>query len=678
MQLFSVFQVLLLVFVVGVQSATSDESIQLSEAFGGSGGVAFSDIEVIEFEQAASTITIGAKERITSVTLRMVTPPELVFSHGGSRGTDHTLTLEEGEYVTSMEVHWGKKLLSKRIFYLKFGTSKNHTIAGGTPTEDKSTITAPEGFQLSGFFGRAENEIDQIGAIWTRRSAKTKALTDSMGSAWYGNRIRNWVGPAIGAASDSACYRKRELYGSGKSCPLGYSGNGVSCLAQCPIAYPVDCFEECLPQNDDCMGEVLQKTASVVAAVFNTVTAGIFGAMFSSYKNAKKSFLCAANIIGVVKSLIYYLRFQRTTAPQGTVEEMLAIAYQSNVVIFDMPIAVANCMGLEASKTMKYANVVYIVVENIVKQVIVNGDQIFSSAANVIALLTNASAINDNTDESTVEELQDLLDSNTTCGYQLKNLTDHVIASVHEIRNNTPDISVNDIRYKISRSSLVLKDIPTATNNCMNELLKNKSVASAFETRDLIRKTFGVIVDQLVERNSTDMGQDVAEDDYTLEAANMALVVLGGMDPTGIVWMLSQFVQPTCGPTAFVGEIDDGSLRDALGLKTMDEAFKGSYGTWSKEGDGMMELIFESTDTKDVTVVIHSGGEVYTKVKVPAGSTVRWKEKILKLQDKAMYLDRWRPSVVGVPLSAGGSLVLWIPRAYDGGHLSMHVRVNTS
>ncbi|ETI48096.1 hypothetical protein F441_07816 [Phytophthora nicotianae CJ01A1] len=678
MQLFAVLQTLLLLFVVAVHGATSDEDIQLSEAFGGSGGVAFSDINLVQFGQTAHTITINAKERITAVILRVATPTEKIFSHGGCSGTDSTLTLEEGEYVNSMEIHWGKKLLSTRISYLKFSTNKNRWVAGGTETADQSKITAPEGFQLSGFFGRAEGEVHQLGVIWTRINATTKALTDVMGSAWYGDRIRNWVGPTIGDAADSACYRKRVLYGSEKSCPLGYSANGISCLAQCPIAYPVDCYEECIPQNDDCSGEILQKTASVVSAVFNSVTAGIFGLVFTSFKKAKQNFLCAANIIGVMKSLIYYLRFQRTTAPEGTVEEMLAIAYQSNVVIFDLPIAVANCLGIDVSMKTIIANIVYTVVENIVKQIVVNGDQIFSSAANVLALLSNATIIQTTTDESTVEELQDLLDSNTTCGYQLKNLTDHVIATVRAIRTKTPDATVNDIRIQISQTPIVLRDIPTATNNCMRELLKNKSTEAAFETRDLIRRTFGVIVDQLVETNSTDMGQSLAEDDYTLDATNLALVVLGGMDPTGIAWMLSQFIQPTCGPTAFVGEIDDGNLHDALGLKTMDEAFKGSYGTWTKEGDGKMRIYFESTDTKDVTVVIHSGGEVYTKVKVPEGGTVKWTEKLSKLQDKAMYLDRWRPSAVGVPISAGGSLVLWIPRAYDSGHLTMHVRINAS
>eukprot|EP00644_Phytophthora_capsici_P010495 jgi/Phyca11/507814/fgenesh2_kg.PHYCAscaffold_30_\ len=187
-----------------------------------------------------------------------------------------------------------------------------------------------------------------------------------------------------------------------------------------------------------------------------------------------------------------------------------------------------------------------------------------------------------------------------------------------------------------------------------------------------------VIIDQLVDTATTDMGKDVAENDQMLEIANFGLVVLGGLDPTGVVYMASQFVQPICGPTGFLGEIDDGNLYDALGMWTVDEAFVGSYGTWSKKGDGVVRIIFESTDKEDVTVVVHSGGDDYAEVDVGAGDTVTWESTVPELQDKTLYLDRWRPGLFGLPGSGGGSLLLWIPRAADGGHLTLHARINVS
>ncbi|KAJ8525261.1 hypothetical protein ON010_g15855 [Phytophthora cinnamomi] len=115
----------------------------------------------------------------------------------------------------------------------------------------------------------------------------------------------------------------------------------------------------------------------------------------------------------------------------------------------------------------------------------------------------------------------------------------------------------------------------------------------------------------------------------------MGLVVLSTIDPTGIAYMASQFVQPICGPTAYL-------------------AFIGSYGTWTKKGDGVVHLNFESVDDEDVTVVIHSGGDKYAEVDVAAGAAVTWEATIPELQDKTLYLDRWRPGIMGIPGSGGG------------------------
>ncbi|KUF96805.1 hypothetical protein AM588_10007736 [Phytophthora nicotianae] len=489
-----------------------------------------------------------------------------------------------------------------------------------------------------------------------------------MGSEWYGKKIRNWVGPTVGDALDSACYRKSEPFSSSQLCPLGYNKTDTNCIAQCPLSYPIKCGLECIPQNDNCILEILQKTASVVSVVFNTATVGVFGEVKAAYKKAHQTYMCAASIIGVLKSLIYYLRFQQTTAPQGSVEELLAVAYQTDVVVVDLPIAVCTCLGLPVSFSARVTGVVIAVVENIVKQAIVNGTRFY---------LLRLTALN-SPDESTLVEIQDFLDSNTTCGFQLKSLTDRISTAIESIRNVTPSATSEDIRVTISRSSLVLTDVASVTNNCMGEILGNKTTEASFQTRDLLRKTMGIIIDQLIETNATDMGVSVAKDEATLESANLGLVVLSGLDPTGILWMVSQFVQPTCGPTSFIGEIDDGTLFDALGLTTVDEAFEGSYGAWTKEGDGMVNILFKSIDTKDVNVVIHSGGSKYAEVKVASGETVTWNASIAELQDKTLYLDRWRPNFIGIPGSGGGSLVLWVPRSSKGGHLALNVRINAS
>ncbi|KAE9031337.1 hypothetical protein PR003_g9782 [Phytophthora rubi] len=356
---------------------------------------------------------------------------------------------------------------------------------------------------------------------------------------------------------------------------------------------------------------------------------------------------------------------------------MLVVAYQTDVVVYDLPVAVCVCLGLPVPKNAKFAATVLVIVEGIVKQAITNGEEIVSTGENVLKLLTGTGALN-GTSDSTVDDLQDLIGKNSSCGYELKRLTDHVVRAVNDARNSTPDASADDVRVSVYKSSIVMNDIPTVTNLCMGELLDNKTLTAAFETRDMLRKTFGVIVDQLIDTGTTDMGKNVAKDDYMLKVANMGLVVLSTIDPTGIAYMASQFVQPICGPTAYLGEIDDGRLSDALGLKTVDEAFIGSYGTWTKKGNGVVHLIFESVDIYDVKVVVHSGGDKYAEVKVGACETVTWDATVPELQDKTLYLDRWRPGLLELPGSGGGSLLLWVPRSSEGGHLEMHVRINPS
>ncbi|ETI48099.1 hypothetical protein F443_07828 [Phytophthora nicotianae P1569] len=656
--------------------ASADEDIVLSPVHGGPHGVAFSDVKGIVLGQTLSSVTLRGAKRVDAVTLQVATPAEQTWTHGGKGGKEVTLALGPGEYINSVEFHWDKKDGHTRVFYLSFGTSAGNSVSVGTKTANTATETAPKGFQLSGLHGRAEDEVDQLGCIWTRIDAKPALLTDVMDTAWFGDIIRNWVGPTIGVAKDSACYRKYKPFDSKKMCPVGYGNDDDDCIAQCPMAYPVRCGLECIPQNDDCALAILSKISAVAAVAFNAATAGIFTSVKTLYKGAKLLYMCAANVINVIKQLIYYFRYVQTTAPQGDTEHMLTASYQSNIVLVDLPIAIYACLGMPAPKKLVFAGYVVTIVENIVKQVIVNGDEIISSAKNVVDLLKNSSAVNNSA--SSVTELEDFIAANTSCGYELKQLTDRVLVTVNDIRNKTPNAAVNDVRVAVSKSSLVTNDIPSVTNDCMKELLKSKTKQAAFETRDLLRKTMEVIIDQLVETATTDMGKNVAENEQMLEIANFGLVVLGGLDPTGVVYMASQFVQPICGPTGFIGEIDDGNLYDALGMWTMDEAFEGSYGTWSKKGDGVVRIIFESTDKEDVTVVIHSGGDDYAKVDVGAGDTVTWESTIPELQDKTLYLDRWRPGLFGLPGSGGGSLLLWVPRAADGGHLTLHARINVS
>ncbi|KAE9337400.1 hypothetical protein PF008_g12557 [Phytophthora fragariae] len=161
------------------RNPTTQDSVQLSESFGGPHGTDFSDEASATSGQAVASVTILAGERVDGVPLDISAPKAATFHHGGTGGTKNTLTLAKDELITSMEVHWGKKNGRTRVFYLSFGTSAGNSVSGGTQTEDKNSVTAPEGFQLGGFFGRDGDEIDSIGAIWTSIELVTAAPTEA-------------------------------------------------------------------------------------------------------------------------------------------------------------------------------------------------------------------------------------------------------------------------------------------------------------------------------------------------------------------------------------------------------------------------------------------------------------------------------------------------------------------
>ncbi|KAG2776340.1 hypothetical protein PC116_g20399 [Phytophthora cactorum] len=127
-----------------------------------------------------------------------------------------------------------------------------------------------------------------------------------------------------------------------------------------------------------------------------------------------------------------------------------------------------------------------------------------------------------------------------------------------------------------------------------------------------------------------------------------------------------------------MGEIDDGDEAATLGLNTIDKAFNGSTSSWKRVGDGAVIINLSSSDTKEVKVNIHSGGEKIDEVLVSAGGIASWRANTTTLGGKTLYLDRWRSNILGLPGTGGGSLELWVPNASKGSHLELNVKLNVS
>jgi endonuclease/exonuclease/phosphatase family metal-dependent hydrolase len=144
--------------------STESSPFRLSDLLGGPHGQAFNDVGVLPAQAAVSRVVIRAGARVDRI--ETVLSSGFVMSHGGSGGTESSLTLGSNEYLSSMSVCSGQRDGHTRIFHVRFTTTAGRTLSGGTTTGSCATYSAPAGWQIAGFHGRAGDEVDRLGAVF--------------------------------------------------------------------------------------------------------------------------------------------------------------------------------------------------------------------------------------------------------------------------------------------------------------------------------------------------------------------------------------------------------------------------------------------------------------------------------------------------------------------------------
>ncbi|KAG1693017.1 hypothetical protein DVH05_024053 [Phytophthora capsici] len=137
--------------------------------FGTADGSPFTIRDAVEPGEKVRGVTIRTGERVDGVGIihqNLLGNPETLYNDREPDAPRQTLWLGSGEYFKTIEAHTGEKDGHKSIFFIKLTTNLGNSISGGTPTSDIGTETAEEGYQLGGFVGGMENEIESIGAIW--------------------------------------------------------------------------------------------------------------------------------------------------------------------------------------------------------------------------------------------------------------------------------------------------------------------------------------------------------------------------------------------------------------------------------------------------------------------------------------------------------------------------------
>ncbi|GHE01269.1 jacalin-like lectin [Streptomyces alanosinicus] len=145
-------------------SYTVSPKLRASDFLGGPHGTAFNDADDLPAALAPRTLTLRGDARLDAVSLTH--DDGTVLTHGGSGGTAASLTLATGEHLTSVKLTEGQKDGRTRIFSAAFATDRGRSLSAGTATSDAATFTAPSGWQIVGFTGRAGDEIDKLGVLY--------------------------------------------------------------------------------------------------------------------------------------------------------------------------------------------------------------------------------------------------------------------------------------------------------------------------------------------------------------------------------------------------------------------------------------------------------------------------------------------------------------------------------
>ncbi|HET9653866.1 MAG TPA: RICIN domain-containing protein [Kineosporiaceae bacterium] len=178
-------------------SWSTNPAFQFSEQFGGPHGDYYNDINSVGDGAQPTAISMRSGSRVDQVGITL--PGGTTLTHGGTGGTYASLSLAGNEYVNSAYLCQAQYNGHTRIFYARFTTNLGRNLAGGSTTSDCTTLTAPAGWQISGFWGRSGDAVDKLGLVYTPKAvmlvnrATGKCLDVYNWSTADGGQVLEWA-----------------------------------------------------------------------------------------------------------------------------------------------------------------------------------------------------------------------------------------------------------------------------------------------------------------------------------------------------------------------------------------------------------------------------------------------------------------------------------------------------
>ncbi|KAI9895895.1 hypothetical protein PsorP6_019515 [Peronosclerospora sorghi] len=273
-----------------------------------------------------------------------------------------------------------------------------------------------------------------------------------------------------------------------------------TCWAECPMDYPVECGRQCIQQNNNCGRENIAQWCAVAMATLSMATFGVFGELAKMGEAVGWAVRGTNMLIVAVRAIVRFTRNQMVQDPETPQQKLLLLLYQTNWVVADLPATIYVCMGKPIPPNLFLTRSLMPTVQFILLLVLNYADDILTNWGKFKAFMmrSNFTAAASAITEGEISSVETAMQSNATCSDDLRSATSLVWSTINELRAKHPGISEADIRLKLSKSYLILYDIPTVTNNCMVQMIPESTVVTAYKTRETLRKTFGVMINDFI------------------------------------------------------------------------------------------------------------------------------------------------------------------------------------